>query len=189
MRFHRAFFVACLSVVYTVALCSGAATATRDLSEVEAFDAYPVYSAGEEVAGLHFEVISKHEQFRDQRSTFWNFSYGNCTPPGNGACDPQLHVQSWSTCYRWFSSFRRKRHLFNLRGAKASGGEGGSELEIFTGRSTVVIFAYSHSLAMAAARQLRKVGQTEAPAVLPPPVPGSLGGKLPCQKPWWEEAR
>jgi hypothetical protein len=159
------------------------------MSEVEEFNAFHVYYAGEEVAGLRFETISEHPPIRDrdERSSFWDFSYGDCAPPGNGACDPQLYVQSWSTCYRWASMSPHKLHLFNLRGAKASGG-GGSEWEIFTGRSTVVIFASSRPLAVAAAHQLRKVGQTETPALLPPPVRGSLGGKLPCQRPWWEES-
>lgn len=34
------------------------------------------------------------------------------------------------------------RRLFDFRGAKVTRGEGGSELEIFTGRTTVVIFAH-----------------------------------------------
>jgi hypothetical protein len=187
-RFTRR--IACLSLLCGLVFCGHAAAETPNLGEVEAFDGFPVYYAGEEVDGLPFESISEHPPVKDgdERSPFWSLSYGDCTPPPDGGCSLPITVQSWSTCYRWFnmSHHQRRPHLVNLRGAKASGGIGGSELEIFTGRSTVVIFAYSHNLAMAAARQLRKVGQTETPALLPPPVPGSLGGKLPCQRPWWK---
>jgi len=156
---------------------------------VEAFDAFPVYQAGEEVAGLRLEAVSSHPPVRDgdERSMFWTFSYGNCDLSSNGDCDPQLQVQSWSTCYRWASQLHHKLHVFDIRGAKASRGAGGSEVEIFTGRTTVVLFAYTRKLAMTASRQLRRVGQAQPPSLLPPPVPGSLRGSLPCQRPWWEE--
>lgn len=189
MDLRRIACAICSSLLCGLVFCGYAAAETPSLSEVEAFDGFHVYYAGEEVAGLPLTSISEHPPVRDgdERSSFWNFGYGDCTPPPDGGCPVPIAVQSWSTCYRWFNMSHRKRkpHLANLRGAKASG-IGGRELEIFTGRSTVVIFAYSNSLAMAAARQLRKVGQTETPALLPPPVPGSLGGKLPCQRPWWK---
>ncbi len=54
-------------------------------------------------------------------------------------------------------------------------------MEIFTGRTTVVIFGNGRSVTQAAARQLRNIHQDRAPSRLPPPVPGSLDEKLPCQ--------
>jgi hypothetical protein len=55
-------------------------------------------------------------------------------------------------------------------------------VEIFTGRTTVVIFATHENVARSTARQLRNVRQAQPPSLLPPPVPGSLRGKLPCQR-------
>ncbi len=54
-------------------------------------------------------------------------------------------------------------------------------MEIFTGRTTVVIFGNGGSVTKAAARQLRNVHQNHAPSRLPAPAPGSLEEKLPCQ--------
>jgi hypothetical protein len=181
--------VSTLSLALTCALllCSPAAAAPG-FSEVEAFHAYPLYYTGMEMDGLRLEAISKHEQVPDPRSTFWTFSYGTCEPPGAGSCDALLQVQSWSTCFRWAAGLHRKRELFNLRGTKAAGGSGRPErqpLEIFTGRTTVVLFSQTRSLAIAAARQLRTLSATEPPPLLPPPAPESLWGKLPCQHPRW----
>jgi hypothetical protein len=178
--------LACLGLLCGLVLCSSAVAEVPGLREVEAFDAFPVYQAGEEVAGLRLEAVSSHPPVRgdDQRSMFWTFSYGDCDPPRDGDCDPQLQVQSWSTCYRWASQLHRRLRLFNVRGAKGIRGAGGSKVEVFTGRTTVVLFAYTRSFATAAARQMRKVSQTQTPSLLPAPVPGSLGGKLPCQRPW-----
>ena len=189
MILSRTICLACLGLLCGLVLCSSTAAEVPGLSEVEAFDAFPVYQAGDEVAGLRLEAVSSHPPVKDhdQRSMFWTFAYGDCDPPRAGDCDPQLQVQSWSTCYRWASQLHRRLRLFNVRGAKGIRGAGGSEVEIFTGRTTVVLFAYTQSLAMAAARQMRKVSQTQTPSLLPAPVPGSLGGKLPCQRPWWEE--
>lgn len=169
------------------------------LSQVKKFDPYRVYYAGEKVDALPLEGIS---DARAGRWIYWNFSYGDCDPPSGffaeGGCSLPLSVQNWSTCYRWANMFSRSRNphglfdprrakaapnrrLFDFRGAKATGGEGGSELEIFTGRTTVVIFAHKRDVAKSAARQLRGVRQARMPSLLPPPAPGSLQGKLPCQ--------
>jgi hypothetical protein len=55
-------------------------------------------------------------------------------------------------------------------------------MEIFTGRTTIVVFGNEKALIKSAARELREVHQTEAASRLPPPAPGSLEGKLPCQR-------
>lgn len=56
-------------------------------------------------------------------------------------------------------------------------------VEIFTGRTTITIGGGSDpKMLRAALRQLRDVHQAK-PSRLPPPAPGSLSGKLPCQGP------
>lgn len=163
------------------------------MGDAKSFDAYPIYYSGEEVAGLPLERVSgprsnlKKADRMGERAVGWSFTYGDCTPPSgsDGGCAPPLQIQNWSTCFRSFGSIDRPRNrqLYDFRGAKATGGGGGgSPMEIFTGRTTVVIFANERSVAEAAARQLRNVHQDRPPSRLPPPVAGSLGEKLPCQR-------
>ncbi len=94
---------------------------------------------------------------------------------------------------RSFSSIKsRKRHLYEFRGAKATGGGGHYEvspMEIFTGRTTVVVFGNEKSLIKTAARALHGVHRTQAAPRLPPPARGSLKEKLSCQRERHREAR
>ena len=177
--------VACLGLLCGFIACSWAAAAAPDLSDVERFDAYRVYYSGEEVAGLPLEEVLGGDPQKG-RSIGWTFFYGACTPPPvEGGCGPPLEIQNVSTCRRWFSAFFRKRRLYDFHGAKATGGGGRYEvspMEIFTGRTTVVIWGDGKSVIKSAARQLRNVRLREPQLLLPPPVPGSLGGKLPCQR-------
>ena len=87
---------------------------------------------------------------------------------------------------RSFSSIKfRKRHLYEFRGAKATGGGGRYEvspMEIFTGRTTIVVFGNEKPMIKTAARELREVHRAESASRLPPPARGSLKEKLPCQR-------
>jgi hypothetical protein len=178
--------ITCLSFLCGLVFCSYAAAEAPDLSEVEAFDAYRVYYAGTEVSGIPLESINESRENEiarlGERSAIWDFGYGDCTPPPDGGCSLPIDVQNWSTCHRWPAMYSYKLHFFNFRGTKAAWVPTAGGLEIYTGRTTVVIFAYSRSFTMAAARQLYRVGQAEPPALLPPPARGSLRGKLPCQR-------
>lgn len=186
LSLHRISRVLFLSLFCGFIFCGWAAAEVPSLNEVEEFDAYRVYYAGDESSGLPLEDINGVASGEDDRSTRWTFFYGDCTPPASeGGCAPPLEIQSWSTCHRWFSALHRKRRLYDFRGAKATGGGGRYELspmEIFTGRTTVVIFGNQKSVVKSAARQLRKVSQEAPQSSLPPPAPGSLGGRLPCQR-------
>jgi hypothetical protein len=111
----------------------------------------------------------------------WIFIFGSCSSTGESGCLPPLQVRNYSICRRWPRKSDRL-HLFDFRGARATGSGGpGNSLEIFTGRTTVVISATHHRTAAIAARKLRDVRQTHNPSRLPPPAPGSLSGRLHCQ--------
>jgi hypothetical protein len=208
LNLHRTFRVAGLSLLcgFILSGCDADDRGADDppsLNEVKKFDAYRVYYAGEEVAGLPLEAVTGQVQRGYKRSTVWNFGYGDCDPPSGffaeGGCSLPLQIQNWSTCYRWAGMFTRSQNAYGLfdprrakaarnrprpfdfRGAKAARGAGGSALEIFTGRTTVVIWAHRRKVAKSAARQLLNVRQAQPSAPLPPPAPGSLQGKLPCQ--------
>jgi hypothetical protein len=155
------------------------------LSEVKKFTAHPVYYAGSEVAEFPLEEIIG---FPLQSGSCCNFIYGDCEPPhtwDGGGCGPPLQIQVWSTCDRWARQFHRRHELYDFRGAKATGGKGGVEngspIEVFTGRTTVVIGSRDPRVLKTAAQQLREVRATR-PQTLPPPAPGSLWGKLSCQR-------
>jgi hypothetical protein len=182
VNLHRIVRVACLGFLCGLILCSCAAAATSSLSEVEKFDAYRVYYPGETVAGVPLEEVEKEDRRGNERLTGWSFSYGSCAlPEGEGGCSSPLQIQNYNTCRRWADAYPGKPRLFNFRGAKAAWVPTAGSLEIYTGRTTVVIFANHQSIAMLAARLMRNVRQAQ-PSRLPRPAPGSLWGKLTCQR-------
>lgn len=146
------------------------------------------------MAGLSLEAVvqgwatNRHARQQGRRRIYWSFIYGDCTPPpSEGGCAPPLEVQVWSACVRSVSPVKvRKHRLYEFRGAKATGGGDGpyevSPMEIFTGRTTIIVFGGDRSLIKTAARALREVHQTQAAPRLSPPARGSLQHKLPCQR-------
>jgi hypothetical protein len=189
-----------------MAVAGNAFAGVPGLGAAEAFHRYPVYWAGEDVLGMPLEDIEGHAGYEKQAPSGWSFLYGTCELSGTDhpSCAPPLQIQVDSTCKRWASELNKLNALIPFRGAKAvwhpgiplaGGGEDeAGPLEIFTGRETVVVFVEPFGLketyglrdakkvAFEAANQLRTVHQS-SPKPLPPPVPGSLAGKLPCQAP------
>jgi hypothetical protein len=147
------------------------------LSEVRKFDAYPVYYARKEVAGLPLEDLEGAEGGYYRRSIGWSFYYGDGDPPSGlfaeGGCQPPLQIQNYSSCRWWASLFSGKSDMFDFRGTKAAR-ERGRGFEVFTGHTTVVIYGTRGRFVKSAARQLRDVRQADRPALLPPPAPGTL---------------
>lgn len=189
LNLRRTFGV--LAVVLASGLCLSACgeeeeEAPPTLTEIRAFRAYPVYYSGASVAGSSItEILGDPSQYKDKRGTSWFLVYGDCDPGGEGGCLPPLQIHSYSTCTRWASLLNGspvgiRSRLFDFRGAKATRMEG-SKLEIFTGRTTVTIGAENRRILNAAVRALREVHQKHPPSSLPPPMPGSLNGDLPCQ--------
>jgi len=174
--------LSCLSLLCGLAFCSYAAAEVPRLSEVEKFKDYRVYYAGSEVGGYPLETVTESEARRKgRRDAIWDFGYGDCTPAPDSGCSLPISIQNWSTCQRWAGIYPGKPRLFSFHGAKAAWVPTAGSLEVYTGRTTVVIFAWSRGLSESAARQLRTVHQEQSPSRLRPPVPGSLRGNLPCQ--------
>jgi hypothetical protein len=179
-----------LSGLCLIAL-GGCAEDAPSLAEARKFKGYPVYYAGEEVLGRPItEDLGGEEQVNPQERV-WFFIYGRCEDPpeGEGGCAP-FQIHNYSTCSRWANRFsevpvglNRRAPLRPFRGAKARYRRAEHSVEIFTGRTTVTIGGGSDpKLLEAALRQLRDVHRAK-PSRLPPPAPGSLSGKLPCQGP------
>ena len=193
MSLRRFVIAICVALTLTLTFAGNAFAAVPGLGAAKSFHRYPVYWAGEEVAGFPLEEISHGSGF--------TFFYGDCELAGTDhpSCAPPIQVQVLDICGRWPDQSKKKR-LIPFRGAKASwypglkvSGKGLVEqgpLEIFTGRTTVVIYVEESDLkarsetkkiAFEVGAQLRTVHQT-SPKPLPPPIPDSLAGKLPCQK-------
>lgn len=184
--------LACLLLLcgFVLAGCAtddGAPDEGFTVAELEKFDAYPLYYAGEKVAGHELEKIVGAEDWQrnpDQRSLGFVFIYGTCElsePSGldGGSCAPPLQIQVSSICEHHLGLYRESESTFDLRGAKAA--NNGVGLEVFTGRTFVKIYADPNSV-KTVIRHLRRVGRSARPKRLPPPPPGGPQGKLPCQQ-------
>lgn len=180
----QAGFVLAAVLACGLASCAGAAADPPNLNELKAFRAYAVFYPGQVVDGARLSRVVKEDQGSSGgRNARWDLFYGDCTPPGgDSGCAPPLEVQNYSTCRRWADIYPGRPHLFNLRGAKAAWVRSAGSLEVYTGRTTVVIFANHRRVARLASRLLRSARQDHPPARLRPPAPGSLWGKLPCQR-------
>lgn len=186
---------ACLIVASVLVHAGGAAGDVHGLNAAKSFRRYPVYWAGIEAVGLPLESIDDYSAFEHNAPSGWSFAYGSCEPVGSDhpSCSLPLDIQVSSACKRWAGELNEKGDLFQFRGAKAvwrpglpvkGGGEvEAGPLEIFTERTTIVIYSgQSKARAFAVARLLRTVHQSH-PQPLPPPATGALWGKLPCQQP------
>jgi hypothetical protein len=125
------------------------------------------------------------------RANFTSYVYGTCEPDfdapdgeadgGDGNCTPPLEIQTWPACERSLADYLRPdgtlaEHVRStLRGAESALFLDEHRLEIYTGTSTVVIFADSDDL-------LRKAANAVATELSSPPsttlstLPSNLAG-------------
>lgn len=182
MNLRRAFGALAAALASGLFLCACSLEDEPSLSEIRGFRAYPVYYSGVSVAGNTLrEVSGDPAEQKDKRDTTWVLIYGECKdPPAEGGCQVPVQIHNYSICARWEGL--RDARLFDFRGAKATRPTGGGPavLEIYTGRTTVTVSAENRNVLDSAAQALRGVRQRH-PTSLPPPVPGSLTGELPCQ--------
>jgi hypothetical protein len=159
-----------------------AAPARLALEEARALDDRPLYFAGERVEGLQLVTVLR----RSDTADFVSFVYGDCTPQDDMGCAPPIEIQVWPACRRHLALYGSspsgpavERTI--VRGVPAAVLDGGAQLELQTGRSTIVVFGDSHGRVTRVARALRAVsGSPSARQALPPPEPGALEGEIPC---------
>lgn len=150
------------------------------LDRARSFEGYTLYYAGESFEGddLGFAGLGPGSGRGVDRA--WSFIYGDCTPPeGEGGCAPPLEIQNWSICARFPALYRQPAPRTSPLGGAQALRIGGGGLDVYTGRTTVVIFGGDGSSVVPL---LRRVSDGVAPTALPPPAPGALEGKLPCQR-------
>jgi hypothetical protein len=151
---------------------------------------YTAYSLGSSFEGL--PLTAKLRRLEDARPgerfgpDFFSYIYGDCKATGDRSCPSPLEVQSWAACKRNLSSYaltpdgRPLPHRnTKIRGVPAAIFEDGYRLEVYTGRTTVVIFGVQPTQIRRAADAIRAVGASKT-STLPPPAPGALQGKLAC---------
>lgn len=181
-----------LFVALALVLVAVAVPAVRDardsegestLAKARAYREYRVFWLGEryrsnDMTGVSLRAAKDLEEF--------NFSYGDCKAESDAGCALPYSVQNYDACERNLSTYSHvdpERHK-PIRGAAVyEFGDGNNldQLEVYTGRTTVVIHAPTAAEALGAARALESVNWKLGPDdPLGPPARGALEGKLPC---------
>lgn len=152
------------------------------LEDARAFDDHPLYFVGDEVEGFPLVAVLR----RSDTADFVSFVYGDCTPDDDMGCAPPLEIQVWPACRRHLALYGSSPsgptlERTTVRGVPAAVLDGGTRLELQTGRSTIVVFGDSRGRLARVARLLRAVdGSVSVRHALPSPEPGALEGTLTC---------
>ena len=154
---------------------------TSELDAARSFDEYTLYYVGDSYDDLPLTFAGLGPGSGEGVRRAWSFGYGDCEPPeGEGGCPLPLEVQNWSICTRFPALYPgqtpKTRSVHGAETLRAGGG-----LDVYTGRTTVVIFGQGDDKAQVV-EDLRPVAGGSEPNLLPPPGPGALEGKLPCQR-------
>jgi hypothetical protein len=172
--------VLALGAMAAVSACGGSerSTSTSELVDAKSFSDHTLYYLGGSFRGLPLTFAGLGSGSGTERRRAWDFIYGDCTPSGGDeGCAPPLDVQNWSICTRFPALYPGPTPKTSpAHGAETLPAGGG--LDVYTGRTTVVIFGEHKS---AVIRSLTRVRDDVTPDTLPPPAPDSLEGKLPCQ--------
>lgn len=161
------------------------------VSKAREYRGFPIFYPGDSIIGHDLSAVSREPlgpMRKNQESV--EFLYGSCEIPAGqmeGGCSLPVSVSNEPACSRNLAMYggfgSPTPRLARVRGTTAAFFEGGSRLEIQTGTTTVVIFAFSKRKALQVARSLRGVNTAVAVGdPLPPPAPGALKGKVRCPK-------
>lgn len=148
-----------------------AQTGSVDLASAEEFDhshRWHLFYSGDPFHGWRLTDV---ERWRAFRRPVWSFFYG----------EDSLEIQNWNVCVRFLARYPGHPKAFDFHGAKAARIRSAGSFEVYTGRTTVVIFG-ERPLDRRAGAVLRRIGRSHPPQRLRPPVKGSLRGKLRCQR-------
>ncbi len=203
-----------LSLVVAAALAqstgapSGAQPAFRgdlDLGRAADFEEYGLFAPGSVFGDVPLVAVTRRvddpnprrpSSMKPRRANWVNFIYASeCAYDAFGiACENMAQVQVWPACERNLSVYARARQdgdvrlqLIRVRGVPAALFEDESMLEIYSGDSTIVLFAGDKSQLLELANELASVNasalgrssfdRTEA---LPQPLAGAMAGNLGC---------
>lgn len=167
---------------------------------------FEIFSAGPEVDGIPLTQVSRRcdeSALADELpANFVSYIYGTCEiPEGQSGCAPPLEIQSFPACQRSYAdySFEGKplpyRELPRIDGAQVVkiAFQFDQRIEVYTGSTTIVVYAANPAVAEAALESLRSQLAGAVPAARPqelaeehpgglvPPTPGATEGELPCR--------
>jgi hypothetical protein len=167
---------------------------------------FEVFSAGPTPRDLPLTGTTRRCDQATPKTYGWpnnyvGYSYGDCEiPTGATGCSPPLTVQTWPACQRSEADYSLEggplphHDLPDLGEAKVVEFTfPSSRIEVYTGATTIVIYAADRELARDALALLRPQPRGAAPAThsaalrgapsnqLAPPDPGSIQGELKCQ--------
>lgn len=177
-----------------------------DLAQAAAFDEYSLFSPGSSLGGTPLAAVLRRDDAPNSfpaasakvpRADWVSFLYtSGCTADADGfvSCKDKVVIQVWPACERNFSSYAQAIDQGTIvlertmvRGVPAALSEADGMLELYTGDSTVVLFADTEDKLFALAEELASVNAAELgrPSVgrsqdLPPPLPGAVEGTRGC---------
>ena len=152
------------------------------LDAARAFDDYALFFAGDRVESQPLAAVLR----RSDTAEFVSFVYGDCVTADDLGCAPPIEIQIWPACRRHLalyglSGLGSTLERTTVRGVPAAVLDDGTQLELQTGRSTVVVFGDSRGRVAHVARALRAMGGSpSASQALPPPEQDALEGALAC---------
>jgi hypothetical protein len=140
-----------------------------------------LYYAGDSVEGLPLTSVLR----RSDTAEYVSFVYGDCVPADDLGCAPPVEIQVWPACRRHLGLYgalsAHDLERLTVRGVPGALLDGGTRLELQSGRSTIVVFADSRQRLSRIAADLRSLSAGAASGVpLPPPAPGAVEGRLAC---------
>ncbi len=161
---------------------------------------FAAYSLGRSFNGLPLMAILRRcdlpQASQPTRANYLSYIYGDCVSGSDQGCQPPLEVQTWPACERSLASYASNEipsldPPANDSAARVAVFDGGNRTEVYTDRSTVVIFGTDPGEVKAAAASLipnppnlapntAVASSGQAPSSLPAPAPGSLTGTLSC---------
>jgi hypothetical protein len=181
VRWHRGPLIL-VAMALTLGACDGeSGSDTSAVDEASSFDDYTLYYVGKSYDNLPLTFAELGPGHGEGRRRAWSFGYGDCElPEGEGGCPLPLEIQNWSICTRFPALYPGPiPNTESVRGAETLRAGGG--LDVYTGRTAVVVFGQGDDKAQVV-EDLRRVADGVEPKRLPPPAPGALEGNLPCQR-------
>jgi hypothetical protein len=159
------------------------------IDQAKGFSGFALYDAGDSVAGFQLNAVEKTVD-AEHGTTNITFLYGDCIPPQDasgryeGGCPPPVQVQVWNGCVRNPTVYGgvgapQGDHLI-IRGVPALSFDNGSRVEMYTGRSTVVIFADPKFVPEVAAAIRGVTNSVPAELDLPAPAADVMNGTAKC---------
>lgn len=161
------------------------------IRDAAAFREYRVFHTGRTTQGHPLEAVIRERDALKRRRTY-SFVYGECAT-GAERCLPPFEVQSYNACARNLATYRdqpeERRPRFTrtrVRGVPAIAVRENAQsyrLEIYTGRTTVVVFGADAKRARALSARLRSAdGRVRPFKALPAPARGHLSGRVRCAR-------